>query len=79
MAKKVGRVVVSIILLTAFWFDFLVISDGLGGMTEGKPFLQGVIKTLENGQVTLITFLSSVFIAAFLTYMIASDERKNKN
>jgi len=73
MAKKV----MSIILYTALWFDMLVIFNGVGGMMEGKPFLQEVIKILENGRESLIFFLCSVFMAIILTYTITTCKGKN--
>ena len=69
MAKRVARVVLDVILYTAFIFDFFVVSHGVGKMTEGGSFLQGIIETLENGRVILILFLISVFEAVFFTYI----------
>lgn len=61
-ARRVMKKVVKFLAYTAFLFDILLISLGIGSMGWGESFLQGIIETLENGWMVLyLSFVSAFF------------------
>ena len=71
---RVTKIILRLAIGTAFMFDVYLISLGIVAMMQGKPFLQGIVKTLQNMRMVWLTFLLSLLASGYTIYLGAKGQ-----